>query len=34
MYRNNCQLKQNQRHVHEFTGSVRLAELIEDPIGD
>jgi len=31
MYRNNCQLKQNQRHVHEFTGSVRLAELIEDP---
>ncbi|MGL5434674.1 MAG: YmaF family protein [Lachnospiraceae bacterium] len=27
----NCHWEREQRHVHEFTGSVRLAELNEDP---
>lgn len=26
-----CKKKDEQRHVHEFLGSVRLAELEEDP---
>lgn len=31
MYYDRCNSPQEQRHVHEFTGSVRLAELNEDP---